>query len=139
MQCIISEFFNLQKSTKAVNLFAEFTQDSQESQDLSDVDAESQFSEDILTGKPAKKRKYTRAADWSVNEENKLSSCYKDNREILNAEFKGPGSKCGSGNVTRDTVRKTWDEIARKVSAIGVEKRTGDQCRRKWTGIRRTG
>lgn len=120
-----------------MNLFAEFTQDSQESADFSD--SESQFSEDVLTGKPAKKRGYTRAADWTVDEENKLSNCYKDNREILNAEFKGPGSKCGSGNVTRDTVRKTWEEVAKKVSAIGVEKRTGDQCRRKWTGIRRTG
>lgn len=86
-----------------MNLFAEFTQDSQESTDFSD--GESEYSEDILTGKPAKKRKCTRGADWSVHEEDKLSSSYKECREIRNAKFKGPGSKCDSGNVTRETVK----------------------------------
>ena len=35
--------------------------------------------------------------------------------------------------------KEKWEEVAMKVSAVGVSDRTGNECRKKWTKYRRKG
>ena len=81
----------------------------------------------------SKKRKYCRGPDWTPGEETKLTVLCKENQHILGVELHGAGSK--AGEITTQREHNVWDEITRKVNAIGNCKRSPDQMKAKWRKI----
>ena len=70
----------------------------------------------------------TRQTNFSQEESSIILTEFENEMEYLNSGF--------SNQVTNEGKKTRWDEIAKKVTAVGVALRTGDQCKAKWKSMK---
>ena len=85
----------------------------------------------------SQKKQRARGANWTPNEQAKLTSFCCDNVEILDAELSGGGRKYG--NITADQQQSLWKQITATINGMGIQKRTVAQIKRKWHAIKSKG
>ena len=68
-----------------------------------------------------------RSSNWSAEEQKYLVDKYMENKEVLEGRF--------SATITNEDRVKKWQEIAASVSALGVGKRTWQQCKKKHANL----
>ena len=85
-----------------------------------------------------KKTKWTRGPDWMLDEEIRLSQLCKENREILDGDFRGL-SNGKSGELTNAKKNELWQRITTSVNSVAACKRNVKQMKRKWRQLRSNG